>query len=187
MGGRKQSWAYVAVFGLLLLASAYPAGAGMPWRLTSEQGSGDGAHVDLIMRKITVSPARAHVGDVVTIEMILEYRGEMINNYYDTTFAEVSANGRVVARKPFVYNFGARFGDEYRETLLWDTKGMAPGTYRIRGEVPLRLDATPYDNFLVVKEPVLLVPEGESFPAGQEKGGAAVARNPYWVERRAAE
>lgn len=155
----------------------------MPWRLASEQGSGDGAHVDLVMRKITVSPARAHVGDVVTIEMILEYRGEMINNYYDTTFAEVSANGRVVARKPFVYNFGARFGDEYRETIHWDTTGMAPGRYRIRGEVPLRLDATPFDNFLVVKESVILVPEGAPFSAGEEAGGTAVATNPFLLER----
>lgn len=162
---------------LFLLASPGPVFA---------QGEG-GANVNIIVREVRVAPARAYVGDVVTIEMVWEYWGDMISNYYDTTFAEVSANGRVVARKPFVYNFGARLGDVYRETLRWDTRGMAPGTYRIRGEVPLRLDATPFDNFLVVKEPVLLVPEGASFPAGQEKGGAAVAKNPYWVERKGTE
>jgi hypothetical protein len=96
----------------------------------------DGANVDLVMRKITVSPARAHVGDTIRIEMVLQYWGEMINNYYDTTFAQVSANGKLVVKKPFVYNFGAQLGDEVRETLLWDTKGMAPGEYRIGGSVP---------------------------------------------------
>jgi hypothetical protein len=85
--------------------------------------------------------------------------------------------------KPFTYDFGARLGETYRETFLWDTTGMTPGKYRIRGEVPLRLDATPYDNFLVVKEPLLLVPAGESIPAGEESGGAAVAENLFWVER----
>jgi hypothetical protein len=143
----------------------------------------DGAHVDLVVRKITVSPARAHVGDTIRIEMVWEYRGDMISNYYDTTTAAVSANGKVVAKKPFVYNFGAQLGDTYRETFLWDTKGMAPGTYRIRGEVPLRLDATPYDNYLVVKEPVILVPQGASFPSGEEIGGTVVGKNPFWVDR----
>ncbi len=143
----------------------------------------DGAYIDLVVRKITVSPARAHAGDIIRIEMVWQYWGEMTSNYYDTTFAEVSANGKVVARKPFVYNFGAHLGDEYRETFLWDTKGMAPGAYRIRGEVPLRLDATPYDNFLVVKEPVILVPEGAPLPFGGESGGVVAATNPFWLER----
>jgi hypothetical protein len=143
----------------------------------------DGAHVDLVVRKITVSPARAHVGDTIRIEMVWEYWGDITSIYYDTTFAEVSANGKVIAKKPFVYNFGAQLGDTYQETFLWDTKGMAPGTYRIRGSVPLRLDATPYDNFLVVKEPVILVPQGASFPSGEGIGGTAVGKNPFWIER----
>jgi hypothetical protein len=47
----------------------------------------------------------------------------------------------------------------------------------------LRLDATPYDNFLVVKEPVILVPQGAAFPSGEESGGTVVAKNPFWLER----
>lgn len=35
--------------------------------------------------------------------------------------------------RPFVYDFGARLGEVYRGTFLWDTKGMAPGKYHIRG------------------------------------------------------
>jgi hypothetical protein len=151
--------------------------------LLGSVGDNGGAHVDLVVRKVIVTPVRAHVGDVVMIEMVWEYWGDLTNNYYDTTFAEVLANGRVIARKPFVYNFGAFLGDVYRETFLWDTKGMAPGTYRIRGEVPLRLDATPYDNFLVVKEPVILVPQGAPFPSGEESGGTVVGKNPFWLER----
>ena len=179
MRGRIQAFGYLIVPVILLLL-AQQAESGM--RLVSSLGDG-GAHVDLVVRKITVSPARAHVGDTIRIEMAWEYWGEITNNYYDTTFAQVSANGKLVARKPFVYNFGAQLGDEYRETFLWDTKGMSPGEYRIRGEVPLRLDATPYDNFLVVKEPVILVPEGAPFPSGEESGGTLVAKNPFWFDR----
>jgi hypothetical protein len=135
------------------------------------------------VRKVTVTPARAHVGDTIRIEMVWQYWGDMISNYYDTTVAEVLANGKLVAGKPFVYNFGAQLGDEYRETFLWDTKGIAPGTYRIRGQVPLQLDSTPYDNFLVVKEPVILAPQGAPFPSGEESGGTVSGKNPFWIER----
>ena len=148
----------------------------------AESSRGDGAHVDLIVRKITVSPARAHVGDTIRIEMVWQYWGDMISNYYDTTTAEILANGKVVAGKPFVHNFGARLGDEYRETFLWDTTGRAPGTYHIRGRVPLQLDATPYDNFLAVKEPIILVPQGASFPSG-ESGGTVIGKNPFLLDR----
>src|SRR4030042_5881597 len=165
---------------LLLLALAPLAG---PGRLHGWAGDNGGAHVDLVMRKVTVTPARAHVGDTVRIEMEWEYWGDITNNYYDTTVAEVLANGKSVAKKPFVYNFGARLGDVYRETFHWDTKGTAPGEYRVRAEVPLRLDATPFDNFLVVQTPVILVPEGAPFPSGEESGENAFAKNSLWLAR----
>lgn len=165
---------------LLLLSFAPLAGPGM---LHGSGGVHEGAHVDLVVRKVTVTPARAHVGDVVRVEMEWEYWGDLSNDYYETTRAEVLANGKVVAGRQFTYEFGARLGEVYRETFLWDTTGMAPGKYRIRGEVPLRLDATPYDNYLDVKEPVLLVPAGSALPADEEGGGAAAAKNPFWVER----
>src|SRR4030065_423241 len=163
---------------LLFLLSAQLSRPGM---LHGWGGDNGGAHVDLVVRKVTVTPARAHVGDVVRIEMEWEYWGEITSNYYDTTFAEVLANGKSVAKKPFVYNFGARLGDVYRETFLWDTKGTAPGEYRIRAEGPLRPEATPFGNFLVVEESVILVPEGAPFPSGEESGGTAVAKNPFWI------
>ena len=180
MRSRIKTYMVLFVPLFLLLSFAPMAGSSM---LLGSLGDNGGAHVDLVVRKVIVTPVRAHVGDVVMIEMVWEYWGDLTNNYYDTTFAEVLANGRVIARKPFVYNFGAFLGDVYRETFLWDTKEMAPGKYRIRGEVPLRLDATPYDNFLDVKELLVLLPAGESFPAGEEGGNSAVAENRFWRNR----
>src|SRR3990172_4076783 len=116
---------------------------------------------------------------VVRIDMEWDYWGDITKNYYDTNFAMVRANGKVVASKKYSSYFGVRPGEVKRETFLWDTGGIAPGTYRIRGEVPLNLDKTPYDNYLDVKEPLLLVPRGASFPAGEEPGGSAVAKDPY--------
>ena len=81
---------------LFLLLFAPQAGPGM---LHGSVGDNGGAHVDLVVRKVTVTPARAHVGDTVRIEMEWEYWGDIINNYYDTTFAEVLANGKPVAKK----------------------------------------------------------------------------------------
>lgn len=179
---RPRAKTYMVLFVSLLFLPILSPPA-VPGMLHASVGDNGGAHVDLVVRKITVTPARAHVGDTIRIEMEWEYWGDILNNYYDTTSADILANGKPVARKPFVYNFGARLGDVYRETFLWDTKGAHPGEYRIRGEVPLRLDATPYDNFLVVKDPVILVPEGAPFPSGEERGGSVMAKNPFWIER----
>ena len=173
-GIRKKSVLFSAFF--LLLVLDRPAGSRM---MLVSLGDG-GAHVDLVVRKITVTPIRARVGDVIRIEMEWDYWGDITENYYDTNFAVVRANGKVVASKPFVYDYGARLGEVHRDTFLWDTKGMTPGKYRIRGEVPLWLDATPFDNFLDVNEPLLLSPREESFPAGEEEGGTAVAENSFW-------
>lgn len=175
MGSRIGALGGLLVSALLLLPLR-GEGSGI---LAASMGDG-GAHVDLVVRKVTVTPIRARVGDVIRIEMVWEYWGDLLNTYYDTTFAEVLADGRVISRKPFVYGYGATLGDTYRDTFLWDTEGAPPGAYRIRGQVPLRLDATPFDNFLVVREPLLLIPRGGSFPPEEEGGGTAVAENPFW-------
>ena len=84
----------------------------------------------------------------------------------------------MVASIPFVYDYGASLGDEYTHTWSWDTRGLSPGEYRIKREVFLWRDATPYDNFLALREPVILLAPGAEFPKGQEAGGAGTARNP---------
>ncbi len=145
-----------------------------------DKDGGGEDHVDLIMRKVSVTPVLARVGDVVRIEMEWEwYDFITYDAYYDRTVAEVWANGKVVASKPFTEDHGRRVGELYRETFLWDTKGAAPGKYRIRGEVTLRTDIRPYDNYLVVKEPVVLLPAEASPPAGKDAGRTAVVEYPY--------
>ena len=172
---RKKSVLFVAFFLLLFLAR--PAGSNM---MDGEKDGDGGEEIpDLVVRNVTVTPVRAHVGDVVRIDMEWDYWGDITKNYYDTNFAMVRANGKVVATKKYTSYFGVRPGEVKRETFLWDTAGMASGTYHIRGEVPLDLDKTPYDNYLDLKEPLLLIPAGESFPAGEEPGGSAVAKDPY--------
>lgn len=138
----------------------------------------EGARVDIFVKEVRVSPVRAHVGDVIRIDMRWVYWGDISNRHYETTKAEVRANGKVVASSPFVYDYGASLGDEYARTWSWDTRGFSPGEYRIRGEVFLWLDVTPYDNFLALREPVILLAPGADFPKGQEAGSAGVARNP---------
>jgi hypothetical protein len=149
--------------------------------LLSDAGEGDSAYADIFVKEVKVSPVRAYVGDVIRIDMRWVYWGGISNRYYETTQAEVRANGKVVASSPFVYDYGASLGEEYAHTWYWDTKGLPPGEYRIKGEVFLWRDATPYDNFLALKEPLILLAPGAEFPEGQEAGGTGVARNRYWL------
>ncbi len=177
MGSSIQRILFLFVFLVPLLIFPPPAASDM---MDGGDDDNGGPEIpDVVVRKVTVAPVRAHVGDVVRIEMEWDYWGDITENYYDTNVAEVSANGKVVASKKYTADFGVRPGEVKRETFLWDTKGMSPGKYKIRGEVPLILEKTPYDNYLTVKVPVLLVPEGASFPAGEEGGGTAVAESPY--------
>jgi len=175
----KKSRIPAILFGFLLLSFSITAAAGGMMRLSSV-GADDGDYADLVIRKVTVTPIRAHAGDPIRIEVVWMYWGEMTNNYFEATSADVIANGRVVASIPFDYRFGAGLGDEYRHTFLWDTRGVPAGEYRIRAEVPLRLDVTPYDNYLDLKEPLVLYPAGAAVPGEKEPGGSAVTENRYW-------
>jgi hypothetical protein len=168
---------------LLLLLSARQAEANRMF-ISAGGGVGEGAYVDIFVKEVKVSPVRAHVGDVLRIDMRWVYWGAISNREYETTKAEIRANGKVVASVPFVYDYGASLGDEYAHSWYWDTQGFPPGEYRIRGEVFLWRDVTPYDNFLALKEPVTLLAPGAEFPKGQEAGGAGVARNPSFPWRK---
>jgi len=159
----------------LLLAFAPPADSRNGRRSFNRRGEREA--VDLVVRKVRVAPVRAHVGDTVRVEMEWDHWPHLPGQ--ETVVATVRANGKAVASKKYPSGFGVGPGKIVKETFLWDTKGMAPGRYRIRGEVPLKSDPTPYNNYLDVKEPVLLIAGGESFPAGREGGGEAVAENPY--------
>jgi len=140
-------------------------------------GGDGGPYVNLIVREVRVTPARAHAGDPVRIEMTIEHQGEG----YGTTTAEVRANGKVVANSLFTYGFGGGPGEIYRKTFLWDTRGVSPGEYRIRGEVFLWHDASEFDNFLDVAEPLVLLTPGQALPAGSAEGATAVGVDPRWA------
>jgi hypothetical protein len=174
MRSRIKGIFYLIVPLLLVLFFARPAVSN---DMDGEDKDGGSEIPDLVVRKVTVTPVRAHVGDAIQVEMEWDLDGHITDT--ETNVATVRANGKGVASKKYPSGFGVRPGEVKRETFQWNTKGMAPGKYRIRGEVLLKYDPTPYDNYLDVKEPVLLIAEGESFPAGQEGGGEAVAENPY--------
>src|SRR5512139_1179052 len=130
---RMQVSRYLLAPVLFLLLVARQAEAN---RLIVSEGGGEvDSHIDIIVKEVTVSPVRAHVGDVIRIDMRWVYWGAILNRDYETTNAEIKANGKVVGSIPFVYDYGAKLGDEYAHTYYWDTRDFPPGEYRIRGEV----------------------------------------------------
>src|SRR4030066_483858 len=148
-GTEKILGLFVPIFLLLFLAR--PAGSSM--MDGGKDGNGEADIPDVVLRNVTVTPVRAHVGDVIRIEMEWDYWGDITKNYYDTNKAAVRANGKLVASKTYTADFGVRRGALCGGRFLGDTRGMAPGKYRIRGEGPLILEKTPYDNYLDGKEP----------------------------------
>lgn len=163
-----------AVLALVLLPGVGRAEAGFP-RLAMSADGGGGPYINIIVREVRVTPVRAHVGDVIRIEMTVEDQGDL---YYGNTNAEILANGKVVARRLVTYGLGGEGGRIRTETYSWDTRGVPPGEYRIEGRVFIWGDASPFDNSLDVKQPLVLEPPGASFPGGQAAGGTAVARDP---------
>ena len=157
----------------ILLFGAGPAGAG-PRILNVEFGDDNGDWVDLIVREVRVAPIVAHAGDTIWFEMILEDHGDPANM---TITIEILANGKAVAGKLFKFGWDLEPGKVYRETFQWDTNGVSPGEYRIRGEAYVWGDSYEFDNFLNVKETLVLLPVGAALPAGKEDGGTAVAVN----------
>jgi len=137
---------------------------------------GGGYYVNLIMREVKVTPIRAHVGDVIRVDVVIEDQSDV---RYDKGDLDLFANGRRVASKRYGYEFGTEGNRIYRDTLLWNTKGIKPGEYRIRAEFFVWGDASEFDNFLDVREPLVLLPPGEAFRPG-EAGGAAFARDPRY-------
>jgi hypothetical protein len=167
---------FVAICVLCLLGWAAPNRSDGGFLRMANDAGGQGAYVNLIVREVKVTPIRAHAGDPVRIEMTIEHQGEG----YGTIPAEVRANGKVVADSLFTYGFNDEPGQLYRESFLWDTKGVPPGEYRIRGEVFLWTDASEFDNYLDVQEPLVLLPPGQALPEGIGNGGAGVVVDPRW-------
>ena len=64
-------------------------------------------------------------------EMVLENHGDPINR---TISIDILANGKEVSGKLFTFGWSNEPGKIYRETFQWNTSGVTPGEYRIRGE-----------------------------------------------------
>lgn len=164
----------LGVFSILLL-SGDEARAGL-LRLASDGGD-NGPYINIIVREVRVSPIRVHIGDVVRIEMVVENQGDLWN---ERTSAEILANGKVVASKLFLQGFGGEGDRIQRIAIPWDTRGVKAGEYKIRGEAFVWADASPFDNFLDVPQPLILLPPGAAFPAGEAEGGTGVGRDPRY-------
>jgi len=176
----KTGTALASAAALLLFAGGIASGGelGGRFRPAGDQGGGGDANIDIAVRQVTVTPIRAHVGDVVRFAVVIENR----DDGYQTVPLEIFANRKVVARKPFTFGFSP--ADRiYRESLAWDTRGVSPGEYRIRAEVFVWGDSSPSDNFLEVKQVVLLSAPGAPFPDGAASGGSATETDPR-VESR---
>jgi hypothetical protein len=142
--------------------------------LLAENDVGDGgANIDLAVRQVTVAPVRAHVGDVVRVEVVVENKDEGMA----TSNAELLVNGKAVARQLFTWGLspGERL---YRLAFVWNTRGVPPGEYRIGAEAFVWGDTSPFDNRLVVGQPVIVAPAGGAFPGGAAAGGSATETDP---------
>jgi len=156
---------------------AFGGGRGGMIRHAGEMGDG-GANVDIAVRQVTVTPVRARLGDAVRVDVVIENKAEG----YDTIPLEISANGKVVARK--LFTFGWSPGEQlYRETFTWNTRGVPPGEYRIRAEAFVWGDSSPFDNSLEVKQVLLLAAPDSPFPDGAAAGGSATETDPRFVKR----
>jgi hypothetical protein len=147
-------------------------------KVDMDSGSdGNGPYVNLIVREVRVTPIVAHAGDMIRIEMVMENRGENANI---TIPLEIWAGKKVVASRLFTFGWSDPPGKIFHETFYWNTRGASPGEYRIKGEAHVWEDASPFDNWLRVEEPLVLLPAGTALPPGKEDGGTAVVVDPRW-------
>lgn len=177
----KRAAAFSAMAACIVLLAGGEARAGRLLVAMGDNGDG-GVAVNLIVREVRVAPVRSHVGERIRIDATIENRGEGAG----TITARVYANGKPVASRLFTYDPLDGPSALYRESFLWDTTGVAPGEYRIRAEAFEWSDSSPFDNELVVEEPVTLVAAGAAFPGGRPGGGEAVAVDPRWRRERPA-
>ena len=178
-GSGRMLWLAVGV----LVTIAVPGGAVFGGTsepvLLADMDGGGGVNVDLAVRQVTVAPVRAHSGDVVHVDVVIENKGEGSR----TTTAELLANGKVVASQLFTWGMspGERL---YRLSFDWVTRGVSPGEYRIGARAFIWEDTSPFDNQLDVAQPVRIAPVGGGFPGGEAAGGSTTETDPRFGTMR---
>jgi len=173
-GSGRMLWLAIGVLATIALpGKAVFGGTAGPVLLADMDGGDGGKNVDLAVRQVTVSPVRAHVGDVIHVDVVIENKAEGSG----TTPAELLVNGKAVASHLFTWGWSA--GDRlYKMSFDWDTRKVSPGEYRIGAQAFVWEDTSPFDNRLDVTQPVLLVPAGGAFPGGGTGGGSATETDP---------
>jgi len=170
----------VLTAGLMFLSTRADAGPGPKMRFAAaESGDSGGTAINLTVRQVTVQPIRAYVGDIVRIEMWVDNREEGSQS----SNAEVFANKKRVGRQLFRWGGGSpgNGGERlYKLYFDWDTKGWAPGEYKIKAEVFVFEDASPFDNELTAKQSVILAAPGGGFPGGETAGGSYTEIDPRY-------
>jgi hypothetical protein len=168
----------------VLMTAAVPAGmvfggTAEPVLLADQDGGGSGVNIDLAVRQVTVAPVRAHVGDVIHVDVVIENKAEGSR----TTNADLLVNGKAVRSQLFTWGMspGERL---YRLSFDWDTRKVPPGEYRIGAEAFVWEDTSPFDNKLDVTKPVLIVPAGSAFPGGETEGGSVTETDPRFDKSR---
>ena len=180
LGTRGMLWLAIGV----LVTIAVPGGAvfggtAEPILLADMDGGGGGVNIDLAVRQVSVTPVRAHVGDVIHVDVVIENKAEGSR----TTPADLLVNGKVVASQLFTWGWspGERL---YRLSFDWDTRKVPPGEYRIGAQAFVWEDTSSFDNRLDVTQPVMIVPAGSAFPGGEAAGGTATETDPRFDKSR---
>jgi len=174
-GSGRMFWLAIGVLATIALpGKAVFGGTAGPVLLAEMDGGGGGdTNIDLAVRQVKVSPVRAHAGDVIHVDVVIENKAEGSR----TSSADLLANGKVVASHLFTWGWSP--GDRvYQLSFDWDTRKVPPGEYRIGAQAFVAEDSSPFDNMLEVTQPVLIVPAGSAFPGGGAAGGSATETDP---------
>jgi len=168
--GKKLSILLAAVFLAVFASFSAAARAEM-----DGGGDGGGTAVNLTVQKVIVRPIRAHVGDVIDVEVWIDNR----EDGSDTSWAEVYAGKKVVAREMFRWGTPG-MERTYKLYIKWDTSGMAPGEYKVKVDAPVSQDIDSFDNELAVPKPIILAAPGSGFPGGEQAGGSITEIDPRY-------
>ena len=76
-GSRRALWHAVAVLSIIAVPWGAAFGGTAETILLAERDQGDGnVNIDLAVRQVTVSPVRAHAGDVIHVDVVIENKAE---------------------------------------------------------------------------------------------------------------